>query len=129
MDNKSTGLGDTIEKITTATGIKQVIKRFTKATGIDCGCDKRKEILNEMFPYQKPACMNRAQHSVWQDFKENRGQKITSPEQEMVARMHSDLFHHKFTKPCTCSPKKWNEWIRDIDRIFDTYGKTTTKQP
>jgi len=24
----------------------------------------------------------------------------------MVARMHSDLFHHKFTKPCTCSPKK-----------------------
>ena len=91
MDNKPTGLGDTIEKITTATGIKQVIKRFTKATGIDCGCDKRKEILNEMFPYQKPACMNRAQHSVWQEFKENRGAKITSPEQEMVARMHSDL--------------------------------------
>ena len=58
-----------------------MIKRFTKATGIDCGCDKRKEILNEMFPYQKPACMNTSQHSVRQQFKENTGATITSAEQ------------------------------------------------
>jgi len=45
---KSKGLGDTIEKITTATGIKSL---FDKHMG-DCGCNKRKEILNKNFPYK-----------------------------------------------------------------------------
>ena len=42
--NKSKGLGDSIEKITTATGIKKVVH---KIVGEDCGCNKRKNILNE----------------------------------------------------------------------------------
>ena len=43
---KSKGLGDTIEKITTATGIKKVVEKVAEATGRECGCNKRKEILN-----------------------------------------------------------------------------------
>lgn len=49
---KSKGLGDTIEKITTATGIKKVVKTVSEAVGKDCGCNKRKDALNRMFPYQ-----------------------------------------------------------------------------
>ena len=49
---KSTGLGDSIEKITKATGIKKVVDTISKATGKDCGCSKRKEHLNKAFPYQ-----------------------------------------------------------------------------
>jgi len=48
---KSRGLGDTIEKITKATGIKKVIDKITGEK--DCGCDKRKQTLNKMFPYKK----------------------------------------------------------------------------
>ena len=54
---KSKGLGDTIEKFTTATGIKsftQILARngvFGKKK--DCGCNKRKEELNRKFPYKK----------------------------------------------------------------------------
>lgn len=44
--NKSKGLGDTIDKITTATGIKKVVNTISNATGKDCGCGKRKEQLN-----------------------------------------------------------------------------------
>lgn len=43
---KSKGLGDTIEKITAATGIKKVVEKVSKATGKECGCNKRKENLN-----------------------------------------------------------------------------------
>lgn len=46
---KSKGLGDTIEKITKATGIKAVVK---KVTGGNCGCDRRRDSLNRMFPYK-----------------------------------------------------------------------------
>jgi hypothetical protein len=50
-ENKSKGLGDTIEKITKATGIKKVVDTVSKATGKDCGCDKRRDTLNRIFPY------------------------------------------------------------------------------
>jgi hypothetical protein len=49
---KSKGLGDTIEKITTATGIKKIVKAVSEATGKDCGCGERKDTLNRVFPYQ-----------------------------------------------------------------------------
>ena len=49
--NKSKGLGDTIEKITKATGIKKVVDKVNKVTGKDCNCDKRKDTLNRLFPY------------------------------------------------------------------------------
>jgi len=40
------GLGDTIEKITTATGIKKAVDTVSKVTGRECGCGRRKEKLN-----------------------------------------------------------------------------------
>ena len=43
---KSKGLGDTIEKITTATGIKKFVHKVAGG-----GCGKRKETLNKIFPY------------------------------------------------------------------------------
>ena len=46
---KSRGLGDTIEKLTTATGIKRLVDKIPG----ECGCKKRKELLNKAFPYKK----------------------------------------------------------------------------
>ena len=46
---ESKGLGDTIEKFTTATGIKKLVDRIPG----DCGCQKRKKALNIIFPYKK----------------------------------------------------------------------------
>lgn len=50
---KSKGLGDTVEKFTTATGIKKVVEKVAKATGKSCGCSERKDTLNRMFPFKK----------------------------------------------------------------------------
>jgi hypothetical protein len=44
--NKSKGLGDTIEKITSVTGVKRLVEKASKATGKECGCKKRQENLN-----------------------------------------------------------------------------------
>lgn len=48
---KSKGLGDTVEKFTTVTGIKKVVETVAKAAGKDCGCNKRRDALNRVFPY------------------------------------------------------------------------------
>ena len=46
---RSRGLGDSIDKFTTATGIKAAVNAVS---GGGCGCGKRRETLNRMFPYK-----------------------------------------------------------------------------
>jgi len=53
INMKSKGLGDTIEKITKATGIKKVVDAVSEVTKKDCGCSKRKNTLNKVFPYKE----------------------------------------------------------------------------
>ena len=49
---KSKGLGDSIERFTRATGIKSLAQYGARMVGKkDCGCNKRKDNLNKMFPY------------------------------------------------------------------------------
>ena len=50
---KSKGLGDSIEKFTKATGIKKVVDTVSKTVKKDCGCGKRQNTLNRLFPYNK----------------------------------------------------------------------------
>ena len=45
------GLGDTVERLTKITGIKNIVDKVSEFTGKDCGCAKRKKLLNEMFSY------------------------------------------------------------------------------
>ena len=50
----SRGLGDSISKFTQATGLHSLAQVGARAVGKkDCGCNKRKEKLNKMFPYKK----------------------------------------------------------------------------
>ena len=53
MTKKSKGLGDSIEKITKATGIKKVVNTVSRIVKKDCGCGKRKDTMNRLFPYNK----------------------------------------------------------------------------
>jgi len=50
---ESQGLGDSIEKFTKATGIKTFVDKVSDGLNIPCGCQQRKEKLNEVFPYKK----------------------------------------------------------------------------
>lgn len=53
-DNKSKGLGDDIHKVTTALKIDKVAKKIANLMGKDdCGCNQRKEKLNQLFPYNE----------------------------------------------------------------------------
>ena len=50
---ESQGLGDSIEKFTKVTGIKTFVDKVSDGLNIPCGCQQRKEKLNEVFPYKK----------------------------------------------------------------------------
>lgn len=51
-NKESEGLGDTIAKFTNLLGIDKVAEGLAKLAGAkDCGCSRRKDLLNELFPY------------------------------------------------------------------------------
>lgn len=57
----SRGLGDDIKKITRATGLDQLAKQIAKILNEDCGCDDRREWMNEKtknWPIYKKRNMN-----------------------------------------------------------------------
>ena len=47
----SRGLGDTIARIAHATGVDQIAHAFERVTGRECGCERRRQALNEVVPY------------------------------------------------------------------------------
>ena len=50
---KSRGLGDDIKKITSITKLDKLAERIAELTTGDCGCNKRQDKLNKMFPYKR----------------------------------------------------------------------------
>jgi hypothetical protein len=51
---ESKGLGDSIAKVTNALGLDKVAETVAHAVGKeDCGCNKRRQKLNDMFPYKR----------------------------------------------------------------------------
>ena len=51
-NEESRGLGDTIKKVTSATKLDKMAEKIAQVMGAkDCGCDKRQDKLNKMFPY------------------------------------------------------------------------------
>jgi len=44
----------------------------------------------------------------------------------MIATIHSKYFAHKYYLPCGCSPKQWNQWIKQINELYELgYRKNT----
>ena len=50
--SESKGLGDSVERLAMRLKIKQLLDARKKRTGKDCGCSKRRDKLNKMFPYK-----------------------------------------------------------------------------
>jgi len=117
---KPKGLGDSIEQITKATGIKSAVDWFSDVTGIDCGCDERKEALNRLVPYEV-SCMELTDYDNWTAFRNRTNDSITKEDQLLIVHLHAKIFNHKKITPCTCSPARWQEFIDQINKVYDSY--------
>ena len=111
------GLGDVVEKITEATGIKKAVKFLA---GEDCGCTERKEKMNIAFPTRRTIeCMT---EEMYDTFGRIKGlSSLGSSERAEVARIHAHVFKHKVVVPCTCSPKRWAQFMSELTKVYDSY--------
>ena len=118
---RNKGLGDTIEQITEVTGIKKLVEIFVE--GKDCGCEKRKEKLNELFPYRfKARCLTEEEYISWKHFKDVRTLTITKEQVDYVCELYASVFNRQIWKPCaSCSPKPLISMIDKLDKVYESY--------
>ncbi len=104
------GLGDSIEKLTKKTGIDKIVKAVV---GEDCGCDKRKEWLNQRFPYAKP--MTEEDKRQWEAvlapaLKKNH---LGIGEQNLAIDIYERVFARRKRKSrCGSCVKSWMEELK-----------------
>ena len=113
---KSEGLGDTIAKITKATGIDKAVKFIA---GEDCGCDKRKETLNKMFPYRKPNCLEESEYDVLNAFFKRKTSMLSANEQRELLKISNRIFNEK--KQSSSCGSCVNTMVQRLKRLFNEY--------
>lgn len=114
----SQGLGDTIEKITTATGIKSIVKFIA---GEDCGCEERKQKLNELFSYKKVLCLTESEYNYLDAFFTTNGESVKPTTQKELYAIHDRIMQLKRPSLSGC-PDCVRQMISNLKRVYENYN-------
>ena len=115
---KPKGLGDTVEQITTATGIKAVVDAVSKATGIPCGCDGRKEVLNKLWSYRKPNCLEQEDIEFLLPYFQFKKETLTPKEQWRIKDIYKAVFN-EVIQDSNCA-SCWRDTLNDLRKVYET---------
>ena len=117
---KSAGLGDSIEKLTEVTGIKKVVEMFSEATGIDCGCNERKEKLNNLFPYNRNInCLNESDYNKLTKYLSAQQTTLNAIEQQEVSDIYFNVFNYRLQISSCASC--WKGKLDELRRVYNEY--------
>jgi len=61
--------------------------------------------------------LQRKEYVKFKDVKTQR--KLTVENAEFVAFIHSKYYKHSYYVPCSCSPVTWNQWIAQLNDVYD----------
>ena len=117
------GLGDTLEAISEATGVKKAVEWL--ANGRDCGCDKRKKKLNEMFRY-KPECLVESEYEWWTDYlKRHDPTRFSKTDVYEIVRLYTRIFkvRPRICFNCSSALRSMNQLVTDLNILYDEYQK------
>lgn len=126
VNKKPKGLGDTIEKITKATGIKKVVKAIF---GDDCGCNERKEKLNEIFAIERPSqrCLEEHQYEQYKMYRETRTLNVwNEAEMHFIIKLYAHVFALQYNvndlcRNCDGSAKILLRISKELDTVFESH--------
>jgi hypothetical protein len=117
---KPKGLGDTIEIITEATGIKTLVELFSKVTGIDCGCDERKKLLNNLIPHKKNVnCLKEDEYLFLKVLYETNANQLSIKQQFTLMSIYFNVFNERLEES-NC-PSCWRDILSDLRKVYNTY--------
>jgi hypothetical protein len=112
----SKGFGDTVAKFTEATGIDKVVHFIA---GEDCGCDKRKEKLNKIFPYKTPECLTEVEHKQLTYLLPKMTVRVRPSEQLQFLKVYNRVFKTN-EQPTSCA-SCLNDMLRKMKQVYNAY--------
>ena len=116
---KPQGLGDTIEQFTEVTGIKAGVEKLAQAIGWDCGCDARKEKLNQLFPYKKINCLTEEDYEYLQGWFSMDRHSVSIMEQRRLTEVYYNVFNIRLEQ--TSCDSCWRDYISQIRKVYIEY--------
>lgn len=111
------GLGDTVEKVFKATGIDKVAKFLL---GEDCGCEERKEKLNNLFPYKKPLCLTEDEYNYLTVFFNRENKTQVKPTEQLALLKISNRVFKERQEPSTCK-SCIIDMVNRLNKIYNEY--------
>jgi hypothetical protein len=119
-EENSSGLGDMVEKITKATGIKKAVEFIA---GEDCGCEERKERLNNLRFRRTPKCLNESEYYFLKDLYESK-RPVSRPDLERLVDIECRIFSKRYSGPICGNCGDAQRIIRDMKEIFENYEES-----
>lgn len=58
-------------------------------------------------------------YKLWTKFRKSKHSTISRTEFNLVCKLHSTYYKHKFYQPCTCSPKTIKKWIAELNIVWE----------
>jgi hypothetical protein len=121
---KAEGLGDTVENILEVTGIAKVAKWVM---GEDCGCEERKQKLNDLWRYKKPECLTEDEYKYLDTFF-NRGTSSVKPsEQRELLNIYNRVLHEK-QQPTSCG-SCLRDIVNKLNQLYAIYKAEQNANP
>jgi hypothetical protein len=123
------GLGDVVEAFTKATGIKAIVDKVSDVLGVDCGCDDRRERLNNLLPRgrKQVRCMTDEEYVSYGEFMSTRkAGRLEANEVKYLMALYTKIYNRKWAKVrCTqCALKgRVKEAMSDLDRTYNNHNQ------
>ena len=112
------GLGDVIENVLEKTGIAKVAKFLL---GEDCGCEERKIKLNQMFPSQKPLCLEEEEYNFLTEYFEKDSNIVKIQEQRDLLKIYNRVFRQKNARETSSCASCVREMVAKLRRVYNEY--------
>jgi len=115
----SEGLGDDIEKfVTKPLGIKKAVDTVFQKLEKSCGCEERKEKLNQVFRYKKPECLTEEEFDLIKMAVDTKKNKFTPDEQNVFVSIYERIFKTKVE----CTPCSFGKVVyKDLVAVYNQY--------
>jgi hypothetical protein len=110
------GLGDTVENILEVTGIAKVAKWVL---GEDCGCEERKQKLNDLWRYTKPECLTEDEYKYLDEFFTNLKSSVSPNQQRELLKIYNRVFKQRM-QPTSCGSCV-REIVNKLNKLYSIY--------
>jgi hypothetical protein len=113
---KAEGLGDTVEQILEVTGIAKVAKWVL---GEDCGCEARRQKLNDLWRYSKPECLTEDEYNYLNDFFSSFKNAVSPNQQRDLLKIYNRVFKQRM-QPTSCGSCV-REMVNKLNKLYAIY--------